>query len=61
MLLVQLMELLSMYAFLLINKYHIEVVGEENAYRMLWQFVILTLYLGMLLLDGKEWRMIQES
>ena len=35
-LLVQLMELLSMHAFLLINKYLIEVVGEENVFRMLW-------------------------
>ena len=42
MLLVQLMELLSMHAFLVINKYHIKVVGEENIFRMLWQFVILT-------------------
>ena len=42
MLLVQLMELLSIHAFLQINKYHIKVVGEENVFRMLWQFVILT-------------------
>ena len=37
----QLMELLSMHAFLLNNKYHIEVVGEENVFKMLLQFVIL--------------------
>ena len=42
MLLVQLMELLSMHAFLLINKYLIEVMGKENIFIMLWQFVILT-------------------
>ena len=36
MLWVQLMELLFMHAFLLINKYHIKVVGEENIFRMLW-------------------------
>ena len=36
MLLVQLMELLSMHAFLLINKYLIEVVGGENVFIMLW-------------------------
>ena len=52
--LVQLMELLSMHAFLLINKYLIEVMGEENVFRMLWQFVILTWYLGLLLLDGRN-------
>ena len=37
----QLMELLSMSAFLLNNKYHIKVVGDENVFKMLWQFVIL--------------------
>ena len=42
MLLVQLMKLLSMHAFLLINKYLIEVVRKENVFGMLWQFVILT-------------------
>ena len=42
MLLVQLMELLFMHVFPLINKYLIEVVGEESVFKMLWQFVILT-------------------
>ena len=37
----QLMKLLFMYAFLLNNKYHIKVVGEENVFKMLLQFVIL--------------------
>ena len=30
----QLMELLSMHAFPLNNKYHIEVVGEENVFNL---------------------------
>ena len=32
MLLMQLTELLSMHVFLLINKYHIEVMGEKNVF-----------------------------
>ena len=32
MLLMQLTELLSMHVFLLINKYHIEFIGEDNVF-----------------------------
>ena len=32
MLLMQLTKLLSMHIFLLINKYHIEVMGEDNVF-----------------------------
>ena len=59
-LLEQLMGLLSMHAFLLSNKYHIEVVGKHNVFKMLWQFMILTWSLAILLLDEKKQLMLQE-
>ena len=59
-LLEQLMGLLSMYAFLLSNNYHIEVVREHNVFKMLWQFMILTWSLAILLLDEKKQLMLQE-
>ena len=54
------MEFVFMHAFLLINKYHIKVMGRENIFIILKQFMVLAWSFNMLLLDGKEKLMIQD-